>query len=72
MTENLFKVVSFVNEKIRKKSKQETVQLAGVITILWAKTCHEIKYSLGWPLKLQIPNDTLRFPLPNRWSSPDS
>lgn len=26
---------------------------------------------LGWKLKLQYPNSTLQFPLPNRWSNPN-
>ena len=47
------------------------VNKAGVITILTANILYELRYKFKCPLKLQYPNDTLQFPLPNRWSNPN-
>ena len=71
LTELTFGAFSFFNEKILRNTKEDSVIKGGVLTILSATIRHELKYMLGWKLKLQYPNDTLQFPLPNRWTNPD-
>lgn len=71
MSNLFFKVFTFLNEKILRNSKESTVLKGGVITILWASILHDIRNAFGCSLKLQYPNETLKFPLPNRWSNPN-
>ena len=42
-----------------------------MLGILFANYRHRIKTKLGFKLKLEYPNDTLQFPLPNRWCHPN-
>lgn len=65
------RIFKFFNEQILRNSKESTVNMVGVFNILGANIKHDIKASLGFPLKLEYPNKTLQFPLPNRWSNPD-
>jgi hypothetical protein len=69
--QGLFGSLHFVNEKLLGKSKQDTVDKAGVFTILAAKIRHDLRFSRKIPLRLEYPNAILEFPLPNRWSNPD-
>lgn len=38
---------------------------------MYATFKHDMRFKLGSELKLQYPNNTLQFPLPNRWSNED-
>lgn len=71
MLKSAYGVFGFINETILRNTKEDTVTKAGVITILLANLKHKIRTQFGAELKLQYPNDTLTFPLPNRWSHPD-
>lgn len=71
MSKFFFKAFGFVNESILRNTKESTVLNGGVINILWANITHNMRKMLGFDLKLQYPNNTLKFPLPNRWSNPD-
>jgi hypothetical protein len=63
------KVFKFVNEKILMRSKESTALGASVITILGANLKYDLRYRANCDLKLQSPNKTIQFPLPNRWSN---
>lgn len=71
MLKAAFSAFAFLNEAILRNTKEDTVTKAGVITILLANLKHKYRTKFGCELKLRNPNDTLPFPLPNRWSHPN-
>jgi hypothetical protein len=71
MSKLFYKAFGFVNENILRNTKENTVLNGGVINIMWANITHNMRKMLGFDLKLQYPNNTIKFPLPNRWSNPD-
>lgn len=64
------KAFSFFAEKVLRLSKEKVISLGAVGTIIKANILHEIRAMRKQPLRLQNCNETLQFPLPNRWSSP--
>ena len=64
-------LLKFFNEKIFFNSKESSVNLVGVANILAANMKYNLRWKLNTPLRLEYPNKTLEFPLPNRWSNPD-
>lgn len=67
----LYSAFAFLSEKVFRNSKEKTVTLVGALNILTANLKYEIKYKFGTTLKLEYPNSTMQFPLPNTWSNPD-
>jgi hypothetical protein len=59
----------FVNEKILRNTKESTALGASTMTILSANFKHDLSFRFKAPLKLQNPNKSIQFPLPNRWST---
>jgi hypothetical protein len=71
MLKSALRVFCFLNETVLRNTKEDSVTKAGALGIAFANVRHMLKYKFKVPLKLQYPNDTLQFPLPNRWSHPD-
>ena len=61
----------WINEKLLCNTKDNTTIKGDIVSILKANAMHTIRTALNCDLKLQYPNDIVKFPLPNRWSSHD-
>ena len=71
MNRFLWGAFGWINETIFRNTKEDTVLKGGVFTILKANVIHTLRTTFKCELKLQYPNDILKFPLPNRWSNHD-
>lgn len=64
-------VIAFINEKIFRRPKESSILLVQIVATGGAFAKQIIRSALKRPLKLQPPNDTIGFPLTNRWSNPN-
>jgi hypothetical protein len=65
----LLKVFKFVNNTLLRNTLESTQNTVVTLSILKANLFQNIRHKLGFPLKLKYPNDTIKFPLPNQWTS---
>jgi hypothetical protein len=63
------KIMAFINEKLLRNSKEDSIVKASSIQILLATLKYNFKFQMGAELKLEYPNQTLQFPLPNTWTN---
>ena len=70
LVRKLFGFIGFVNEKLLRQTKQSTIGLGSNLSVVYANLRHIARGKFGSELKLQHPNDSFKFPLPNRFSCP--
>lgn len=65
----LLRIFKFINETILRNTKESTLNTVVTVSVLKANLVQSIRHKLGLRLKLQYPNNTIKFPLPNQWTS---
>lgn len=65
----LLKIFKFFNNTLLRRSMESTQNSVVTLSILKANLVQSLRHKLGFPLRLRYPNDTIKFPLPNQWTS---
>jgi hypothetical protein len=71
MSSLVLSVADFINEKILRRSKEESIFLGEMIAIVKAQAMTGLRTKLNSHLKLVENNESMQWPLPNRFATND-